>query len=248
MASPSTLEDPQILAVQFTPRILTPGGTHTAVILGHALSDTPLSLEACVLPWMAEEAGLRCSAEEVSDLPEFLQGPIPLGAGSAERPHEVSFTLPEISAPTCSTDAECYGLATCVDGTCPLTLWVKVDDASPEGALSAIAQISTGDTIENPEFTALGVAERDGALPETLGVGKELTIQPSITDPYGQGGRVITYFASAGSFDPWRTNEEGPSTFTAPAEAAEVTLTLIVRDPGGGVGWVQHTLNVTEAP
>ncbi len=51
---------------------------------------------------------------------------------------------------------------------------------------------------------------------------------------------------------PWRTRAEdgvaAPSTLTAPAEAGEITLTVIIRDPGGGVGWVHHTLTVTEAP
>lgn len=248
MGSPSTLEDAQIMAVQFTPRVLEPGGTHTAMVLGHALSETPLSLEACILPWIPEESGIRCSAEDVSELPEFLRGPIALGSGTAEAPQEVSFGIPNIPAPTCSTDAECFGLASCVDGTCPIRLWVKVVDESPEGALDAIAQIATGESVDNPEVTALEAEDRQGGLPETLGVGKTLVVQPTVTDPYGEGGRVLTYFTSKGTFDPWRTNEDGPSTYTAPEEAGEVTLTVIVRDPGGGVGWAQHTLTITEAP
>ena len=124
----------------------------------------------------------------------------------------------------------------------------KRTSAGLGGALKAIAQLATGELVDNPEVSALSVAGEESALPDTLAAGATLTIEPTVSDPYGEGGRVVTYFASAGSFDPWRTNEAGPSTYTAPAEAEEVTLTVIVRDPGGGVGWTQHTLSVTEAP
>ena len=248
MGSPSTLEGPQILAVQFTPRVLQPGSPQKMVVLGHALSATPISAEACVLPWTPEEAGVRCSAEDVPDLPELVRGALPLGTAPEETPHELSFSLPPLSAPACTTDAECYGLGTCVDGACPIRLWIKLDDEDDGGALKAIAQLATGELLDNPEVSALSVAGDESALPDTLAAGATLTIQPTVSDPYGEGGRVVTYFASAGSFDPWRTNEAGPSTYTAPAEAEEVTLTVIVRDPGGGVGWAQHTLSVTEAP
>ena len=56
MSSPSTLERPQILAVQLSPRALTPGVDHELRALGHALDDTALSWEACVLPWIPEES------------------------------------------------------------------------------------------------------------------------------------------------------------------------------------------------
>ncbi|MDP6943571.1 MAG: hypothetical protein QF464_05430, partial [Myxococcota bacterium] len=85
-------------------------------------------------------------------------------------------------------------------------------------------------------------------LPDTLEVGSELIVTPTLTDPLGQGGQVVSYFTSGGRFDPWRTREGAPSTLSAPEEPGEITLTIIVRDPGGGVGWRQHNLTVTEAP
>ena len=248
MDSPSTLERPQILAVQFTPRILEPGSTQRAVVLGHDLSTTPVTLEGCLLPWTPEEQGIRCAAEDVTELPEFLRTALDLGTAAEETPHEVAFSIPAIPLPTCTTDAECYGLGACVDGTCPLRMWIRVDDEPDGGALTAIAQIATGESVDNPEVTALTTEDVDTALPDSLESGKELVVVPTLTDPYGEGGRVVTYFASGGRFDPWRTNEGNPSTFTAPAEAGDVTLTVIVRDHGGGVGWRQHTMSITEAP
>jgi len=248
MDSPSTLERPQILAVQFTPRVLQPGSTQRAVVLGHDLSTTPVTLEACVLPWTPEESGIRCSAEDVPDLPPFLQAALPLGSATEDTPHEVTFALPEIPLPECTTDADCYGLGSCVDGTCPLRMWMRIDDEPDGGALNTIAQIATGDVMDNPAITALSSEDAETALPSTLVASAELVVVPTLTDPYGEGGRVVTYFASDGRFDPWRTNEGNPSTFTAPDDPGEVTLTVIVRDPGGGVGWLQHTMTITEAP
>ena len=248
MGSPSTLEDAQILAVQFTPRVLQPGESQEVRVLGHALSDTPISLEACILPWSPEEAGIRCAAEDVPDLPEYLQSALPLGSAPADTPHQASFALPDIPLPSCETDADCYGFGTCVDGSCPIRLWIKVDDEPDGGALNSIAQISTGDVVDNPEVIALHSDGEESPIPESVQVGEEVEVTPKLSDPLGEGGRVVTYFTSAGSFKPWRTNEGGPSTWTAPDEAGEVTWSVIVRDPGGGVGWLQHTITVTEAP
>lgn len=201
-----------------------------------------------MLPWIPEESGVRCAAEDVTELPEYLRGALPLGSGTEESPHEVTFSLPAIPLPTCTTDADCYGLGACADGTCPLRLWIRVDDEPDGGALNAVAQIATGDLIDNPAVTALSTEALEAPLPTTLEIGQEVIVVPTLTDPYGEGGQVLSYFTTGGSFNPWHTNEGTPSTFTAPIEAGEVTLTVIVRDPGGGVGWAQHTLTVTEAP
>jgi hypothetical protein len=248
MSSPSTLELPKILAVQFTPRVLQPGSSQSVIVLGHDLSATPITLEGCLLPWIPEESGIRCAAEDVTDLPEFLRAALPLGTGTESSPHEVTFTLPPIPLPTCTVDADCYGLGSCVDGTCPLRIWIRVDDEPDGGALNAVAQLTTGELMDNPAVTALSAETTQIPLPATLQVGQELVVTPTLTDPYGEGGQVVSYFATGGSFSPWRTNEGAPSTWTAPDEADDVTLTIIVRDPGGGVGWTQHTLTVTEAP
>jgi hypothetical protein len=248
MSSPSTLERPQILAVQFTPRVLQLGSSQGVLVLGHDLSTTPITLEGCMLPWIPEESGIRCAAEDVPSLPEHLRGALPLGSGTEESPQEVTFLLPAIPLPTCTTDADCYGLGGCADGTCPLRLWIRVDDEPDGGALNAVAQIATGDLIDNPAVTALSTEVLEAPLPTTLEIGQEVIVVPTLTDPYGEGGQVLSYFTTGGSFNPWHTNEGTPSTFTAPIEAGEVTLTVIVRDPGGGVGWAQHTLTVTEAP
>ncbi len=248
MGSPSTLEGAQILAIKFTPRVLQPGETQKVEVLGHAMSGAPITMEGCILPWTPEESGVRCAAEDVPDLPEYLQSAIPLGSSSEDTPYEASFALPEIPLPSCEVDADCYGFGTCVDGSCPIRLWIRFDDEPEGGALNTIAQISTGELIDNPEVTALALGSDKEPLPESVQVGEELEVVPELTDPNGEGGRVVTYFTSAGSFSPWRTNEGGPSTWTAPEEPGEVTWSVVVRDPGGGVGWMTHTFTVTEAP
>ena len=82
MTSPSTLEDPQVLAIQLDPSKLTPGTTHEAVAIGHALDKSSLSWQACALPWIPEEAGVRCGAEDVPGLPAPFNAALPLGDGN----------------------------------------------------------------------------------------------------------------------------------------------------------------------
>ena len=251
MESPSTLDGAQILALQMSPRYLTPGAPHTLTALGHDLDDAALEWSLCLLPWIPTEAGVICAAETVAGIPDPFNTAISLGTGNPLSDEDIieRSGLP-ISTDACTSDDECvYG--SCVDGACFYTLWLRAIDTRPEGALMATLQVTTGEATPHPSITAL---ETEGApLPESLAVNEELLITATADDPNGQGGQVISFFTSGGAFDPWRARvrEDGktaPTTFTAPEEAGEVTFTVIVRDPGGGVSWTDHTLTVTAAP
>ncbi len=265
MESPSTLVDPQILAVQLTPRNLQPGETHTAVVLGHGIEDAALTWQSCILPWLPEEAGLRCAAEDITpeaiaqitgltddtqlaDMVDMVNQAIPLNPDDTTLGHTLSF--PTFAPPTnpCETTADCSGFGDCINQTCTLGLWLRVDDPRDNGALTTLAHLTPGEVLDNPSVTDLYKDQAGTALPSELQAGAEVVILPALVDPMGEGGTVVSYYTTGGRFDPWRNRQEAPVTLTAPDEPGEITLTAIVRDPGGGVGWLQRTLTITEAP
>ncbi len=252
--SPSTLARPQILAVQVTPRVLTPGANHEARVLGHDLDDAALQWQACLIPWLPATSDAPCA--DITDLPEDLTAMLAAldlleDLESLQTPrtgNPVTFDAPDFQVPSCTTDKDCGEYIPCVAGTCQLGVSIRVEDTREDGALRAILQLTTGDDADHPEVTALHTDVPDTPLPTTVEAGDKLVVTPEITDPFGEGGQVVSYFTTDGAFDPWRTREGAPSKWTAPDEAGEVTLTVIVRDPGGGVGWAQHTVTVTVAP
>lgn len=252
--SPSTLEYPQILAVQVTPRVLTPGASHEARVLGHDLDDAALQWQACLIPWMPATSDAPCTdvAEVSEDLTAMLQALDLLedleDLQAPRTGNPVTFDAPDFPAQSCEDDADCGQYVPCVDGACQLGLSLRVEDSREEGALRTMLRLVTGEDTAHPEVTGLYTEMASSALPSTVEAGSELVVTPELTDPYGEGGLVVSYFTSGGAFDPWRTRDGAPSTWTAPDEAGEVTLTVIVRDPGGGVGWAQHPVTVTLAP
>jgi hypothetical protein len=247
MESPSTLVDPQLLAIQMTPRNLSPGEPHQLVALGHDLDAAALDWSVCVLPWLPEEAGVRCAAEDIAELPAPYNAAIELGSGN---PLTGIDTLPILETP-CEGNDDCL-FGTCADGSCAANLWLRVTDTRDKGALTTTLQVTSGAAAAHPTISRLETDAAGEALPDTLAASAELVVTPTFDDPNGAGGQVVSYFTTGGAFDPWRTRAEdgeaAPSTLTAPEEAGEITLTIIVRDPGGGVGWLNHTLTVTEAP
>ena len=252
MESPSTLSDPQILAVQLTPRTLSPGEPQTLTALGHDLEDAALEWSACLLPWVPAEDGVYCAAEGIDEIPAPWNAAFTLGTGNPLTDLDLIeiTSMPIVQSP-CDADEDCL-FGTCVESACVYALWLRVTDSREDGALTTTLQITTGDAVPHPTITALETDIADEALPGTIAAGAELVVTPRFDDPYGEGGQVVSYFTTGGAFAPWRTRAEdgvaAPSTLTAPAEAGEITLTVIIRDPGGGVGWVHHTLTVTEAP
>jgi hypothetical protein len=238
--SPSTLEERQILAIQVTPRSLSPGQSHTLSVLGHELDDDTLTWQTCLLPWIPELEGIQCAAEEFGGL-------IALGSGN---PLMVDVPDMFVEPSGCVSNTDCDEQGVCDEGVCRLTMtwWVKVTDERENGALDTVRSISTGPAVDNPSIDALEGETPGQPLADTVVAGAELAVTPLFSDPLGEGDLLVSYFTTGGVFDPWRTFDGASSTLTAPDDVGELTLTVIIRDSGGGVGWFQTNIMVVEAP
>ena len=253
MPSPSTLAVPQIMAIKVTPRAVVFGQPHTIEVLSHDVEQSTLEWSACLGPWLAQEEGLVCSTE-------LLEGPdvegfsaIPLGTGT---PLEFSFQEPVIACSVETEESDCFGVTTCVEGTCDLSnlaLWLlasdpnRVDGEFDSGTVPTIKRIATGEPIEHPTLTLWSVSSSGSlsALPSRLPIDQTLTIRPVFTDPAGSGELLTTFYATAGEFDNWRTYRGAESTYNPSIDSVPgdtVTLSVVIRDDTGGVNWEQHVM------
>lgn len=119
------------------------------------------------------------------------------------------------------------------------TIWVRVDG----GELPAIANIPLESPSSGPELGGLtaDAAPASGPLPLKATPGQSLEIRPLLESPEGV---LTSYYASAGRFEPFRTNDGGSSTLTLPTEVGPVTIMVIAR-AGLGVSWRTAVLEVT---
>jgi hypothetical protein len=114
-------------------------------------------------------------------------------------------------------------------------------------ALPAVLRLtrSSDAALPNPEVTA--IRKQDGsALPKTVVAQEALSLEVTATNP-ADTELVATFFTTGGGFDPWRSVLPSGSTLTAPAEPGPFTITAVIRDTAGGVGWRTETLEVSGA-
>ena len=150
-------------------------------------------------------------------------GAVPLGVGNP-----ITFTPPD-------------GLA---------QLWIKAEADGAPDVLPMIATLATDGPAANP--TILGVAPAEGALPAAVAPGATLPLRallgPATPVPDGADPRrVVSFYTSAGAFDPYRTFDDGETALLAPDAPTTAELRVVVRDAAGGTGWYATTIAV-EAP
>ena len=121
-------------------------------------------------------------------------------------------------------------------------LYVRLDARGPSGrAEPAIVRLQAGATGRNP----LVAIEQDSgaAVPATLAKAADIRLRPRV--PGGSPtGAFTTFYATGGTFSPWRTVGSDASRWQAPELPGPVTVTVIVRDGQGGVGWQSATVAV----
>jgi len=129
-------------------------------------------------------------------------------------------------------------------------LWIKAEAVEAPEVLPAIVALSSDGPTENP--TLAGLVDADGAPLGAVAPGAEVALHavlgaPTAVPDGADPRRVVSYFTSAGAFDPFRAFDEGLTTFLAPDAPATAEVRVVVRDAAGGTGWYATTLAV-EAP
>lgn len=143
----------------------------------------------------------------------------------------------------CATGAIPLGVGAPITVAFPADLDTVYVQLAVDGGTPAVLRLTRSDDVSaNPAVTALRV-EDDSPLPGTLGVSKTLLVEAVAENPDGSE-LVTTYFTTGGKVDPWHTLALGAATWTAPAEPGPVTLTAVVRDANGGVGWRSESVEV----
>ena len=79
--------------------------------------------------------------------------------------------------------------------------------------------------------------------PASVSVGGELDLR-ALLAPRPDRRHVVSWYATAGSFGPFRVFEDAPATFVAPDAPATARIVAVVRDTDGGVAWDELTLEV----
>ncbi|TNF25456.1 MAG: hypothetical protein EP329_23065 [Deltaproteobacteria bacterium] len=174
----------------------------------------PLTLEA--LAWEVDGVTWTgcATAFAPTDPPSCPTGALPIGEGNP-----LTLTAPE--------------------GVDPL--WVRAEATAAADVLPIVRAVRSGAPTDNPVISAIEGA--DGPLPASLAPGATLALRArlDVTEP---DAHIVSYYTSAGSFEPFRLYGEGVTTLTAPAAPGEATVIAVVRDPDGGTDWLSTTLTV----
>jgi hypothetical protein len=152
--------------------------------------------------------------------------------------------VPEVD-PICPSGAVALGSGNPVTIDPPAgatVLHVRLDARSPDGSAEpAILRLQAGAKGSNLSVTLQ--QEGGEALPDRVTKTATLKLRSSV--PGGApAGAFNTFYATGGDFAPWRTLGSDASSWQAPDLAGPVTVTVIVRDGQGGVGWQRATLTV----
>lgn len=152
---------------------------------------------------------------------------------------------------TAQTDPVCLGGELALGTGNPVTidppaslsaLHVRLDARGPKGvAEPAILRLQAGAKGVNPTVeleTASGVA-----LPDGVAKGGTVRLRPRVAGGALADG-VNTFFATTGEFSPWHTLGSDASTWTVPGLPGPATVTVVVRDGAGGVGWRSAAIEV----
>lgn len=121
-------------------------------------------------------------------------------------------------------------------------LHVRLDSRGPAGvAEPAILRLQAGAKGVNPVVElelATGLA-----LPAGVVKAGSVRLRSRVAGGVLADG-VNTFFATAGEFSPWHTLRADVSTWAVPGLPGAATLTVVVRDGAGGVGWRSAAVEV----
>ncbi|MCB9734959.1 MAG: hypothetical protein H6745_20420 [Deltaproteobacteria bacterium] len=223
---------------------------------------SPLALGALALVVGLAAATAACEAEpaDVLDTPRILAlraDPATLSPGAEHAVTALAFAVtgelrwslcPVAWAPTdplsCPTgDAVDLGTGNPLVATLPADLddlWLRCEDVSGV-ALPAVKRLTTADDTVNPDVVAFTTPA--GSLPASVARATSVDLSPTLTgaDP---DRVVVSWYVTAGVLEPKRSVGAAAVTFTAPDEPGPVTLLAVARDKGGGVGWLEATIEV----
>jgi len=121
--------------------------------------------------------------------------------------------------------------------------WIRVDHPEDAQVIPAVRQVIVGDEGVNPDIDGLE-SEGDG-LPLSVSAGSALDVDVIFGADMETSEFVINHYTTHGKFSPFRTNPGEGSTWEVGEEAGAAHLVVVVRDPFGGVSWIDHDVEVT---
>ena len=120
--------------------------------------------------------------------------------------------------------------------------WIRVDHPDDPQVIPAVRQVIVGDEGVNPDIDGLE-SEGDG-LPLSVSAGSALDVDVIFGADIDTSEFVINYYTTHGKFSPFRTSPGVGSSWEVGEEAGAAHLVVVVRDPFGGVSWIDHDVQV----